>query len=116
MCVTCRSISRLPRSAAVAPRTVSAKVKLAVGCTSGFGEFTYRKPNRRQPAGGALLPAHGKRWGGSRKGRRLKVTAEQVQAIRRLKDEGQKIAAIARATGLSRPTIYSVLGSAAQRS
>jgi predicted metal-dependent peptidase len=35
-----------------------AKVKYAVGCTSGFGDFTYRKPNRRQPLGGALLPAH----------------------------------------------------------
>src|SRR5208283_2487308 len=32
--------------------------KYAVGCTSGFGDFTYRKLNRRQPAGGALLPAH----------------------------------------------------------
>jgi predicted metal-dependent peptidase len=35
-----------------------AKVKYAVGCTSGFGDFTHRKPNRRQPQGGALLPAH----------------------------------------------------------
>jgi DNA invertase Pin-like site-specific DNA recombinase len=70
--------------------------------------------SERIRAGQAVAMANGKRWGGSRKGRRLKVTAEQVQAIRRLKDEGQKVAAIARATGLSRPTIYSVLGSAAQ--
>ena len=39
-------------------RELLAKVKYAVGCTSGFGDFTYRKPNRRQPPGGALLPAH----------------------------------------------------------
>jgi predicted metal-dependent peptidase len=39
-------------------RELLAKVKFAVGCTSGFGDFTYRRPNRRQPAGGALLPAH----------------------------------------------------------
>ena len=39
-------------------RELLAKVKYAVGCTSGFGDFTYRKPNRRQPSGGALLPAH----------------------------------------------------------
>ena len=39
-------------------RELLAKVKYAVGCTSGFGDFTYRKPNRRQPQGGALLPAH----------------------------------------------------------
>ncbi|MFZ1935763.1 MAG: VWA-like domain-containing protein, partial [Thermoguttaceae bacterium] len=39
-------------------RELLAKVKYAVGCTSGFGDFTYRKPNRRQPQGGALLPVH----------------------------------------------------------
>jgi DNA invertase Pin-like site-specific DNA recombinase len=42
-------------------------------------------------------------------GKRLKVTREQEETIRRLKAEGQKIAAIARAVSLSRPTIYSVL-------
>ena len=39
-------------------RELLAKVKYAVGCTSGFGDFTYCKPNRRQPQGRALLPAH----------------------------------------------------------
>ena len=39
-------------------RELLAKVKYAVACTSGFGNFTYRKPNRRQPQGGAILPAH----------------------------------------------------------
>ncbi len=39
-------------------RELLAKVKYAVGCTSGFGDFTYQRPNRRQPQGGALLPAH----------------------------------------------------------
>ena len=42
-------------------------------------------------------------------GKRLKVTREQEETIRRLKAEGKKIAAIARAVSLSRPTIYSVL-------
>jgi DNA invertase Pin-like site-specific DNA recombinase len=70
--------------------------------------------SERIRAGQAVAMANGKRWGGSRKGRRLKVTTEQAQAIHRLKGEGEKVAAIARATGLSRPTIYSVLGSAAQ--
>jgi DNA invertase Pin-like site-specific DNA recombinase len=51
----------------------------------------------------------GKRWGGSEKGRRLKVTLEQEVAMRRMKAEGEGISAIARATGLSRPTIYRVL-------
>jgi predicted metal-dependent peptidase len=39
-------------------RELLAKVKYAVGSTSGFGAFTYQRPNRRQPNGGALLPAH----------------------------------------------------------
>jgi DNA invertase Pin-like site-specific DNA recombinase len=42
-------------------------------------------------------------------GKRLKVTAEQEEIIRRLKAEGKKITAIARATDLSRPTVYSAL-------
>lgn len=43
------------------------------------------------------------------KGRRIKVKPEQAEMIHRLKGEGTKIAAIARATALSRPTVYSVL-------
>ena len=60
-------------------------------------------------AGQAAARAAGKRWGGSKKGRRLTVTEEQVAAVKRLHDEQTPIAAIARATGLSRPTVYSVL-------
>jgi DNA invertase Pin-like site-specific DNA recombinase len=53
--------------------------------------------------------AKGKRWGGSKKGRRLKVTLEQVESIRSLRSAGRSVAAIGRATGLSRPTIYRIL-------
>jgi DNA invertase Pin-like site-specific DNA recombinase len=60
-------------------------------------------------AGQAAARAAGKRWGGSPKGRRLKVTADQEAVIRRMKEEGDGVSAIARATGLSRPTIYRVL-------
>ena len=61
-------------------------------------------------AGQESARANGKTWGGSRQGVRRKVTPEQVTIIRRMKDEDQPVAAIARATGLSRPTVYSVLG------
>jgi hypothetical protein len=44
--------------------------------------------------------------------RRLKVTSKHEAAIHRLKAEGQGVTAIARETGLSRPTVYSVLGTA----
>ena len=71
--------------------------------------------SERIRAGQAVAIANGKHWGGSRKGRHIKVTTEQERAICRLNDEGQKIAAIARTTGLSRPTVYSVLGPPAPR-
>jgi hypothetical protein len=40
------------------------------------------------------------------------VTPGQEETIHRLKEEGQKIAAVARAVGWSRPTIDSVLSRA----
>jgi DNA invertase Pin-like site-specific DNA recombinase len=55
-------------------------------------------------------------WGGSTRGRRIKVTGEQVAAIRRLRSDREEIAAIARATGLSRPTFYRILGEECQGS
>jgi DNA invertase Pin-like site-specific DNA recombinase len=40
---------------------------------------------------------------------RVKVTAEQEAMIKSLKSQGEKVAVIARATGLSRPTVYKIL-------
>ena len=54
--------------------------------------------------------ASGKIWGGSKKGWRYSITDEQVATIKRLKSEGEKIARIARATGVSRGSVYRVLG------
>lgn len=62
-------------------------------------------------AGQDVARANGKRWGGSEKGRRVKVTDEQLATVRRMQDEGATKSAMARATGLSRPTIYALLGS-----
>jgi len=64
-------------------------------------------------AGQAAAREAGKVWGVSPKGRRLKVTAEQEAIVRRLDGEGAGVSAMARTTGLSRPTIYRVLGSEA---
>ncbi|QDT51698.1 DNA-invertase hin [Symmachiella dynata] len=60
-------------------------------------------------AGQAVAKAAGKTWGGSVKGRQLKVTDEQIATIRRMQQEGANKTAMARATGLSRPTVYAVL-------
>lgn len=63
----------------------------------------------RQAAGIAAARAAGKRWGGRAKGKRYRVTPEAERVIRQLHGNGEPIAAIARATQLSRPTVYSVL-------
>ncbi len=64
-------------------------------------------------AGQAAARQRGARFGRPEgTGRPIKVTPEQEDTIRRLKAQGQMIAPIARAVGLSRPTVYSVLNRA----
>jgi DNA invertase Pin-like site-specific DNA recombinase len=60
-------------------------------------------------AGQRAARDRGVRWGGSQKGRRLKVTLEHEAIVKHLKARKLKIAHIARATGLSRPTVYKIL-------
>ena len=60
-------------------------------------------------AGQAAARARGVRWGGSTKGRRLKVTPELESQVKRLRTRGIPISHIAHETGLSRPTVYRVL-------
>ncbi len=63
----------------------------------------------RIAAGQAVARANGKTWGGSQRGRRIKVKPEQERLVRQMKDSGEKVAVIARAVSLSRPTIYALL-------
>jgi transposase InsO family protein len=73
-------------------------------------DYNHRRPHSslgyRTPA---EFAAAGKRWGGSKKGRRLKVTPEQEDIVRRLHSERQTITAISKGVGLSRPTVYAIL-------
>lgn len=62
-------------------------------------------------AGQEAARARGVRWGGSAKGERTRVSAEQAAAVKRLKSEGKGISQIAREVRLSRPTVYRILGS-----
>jgi DNA invertase Pin-like site-specific DNA recombinase len=77
---------------------------------AGVAAYETEVRAERILAGQTAAGMRGVRWGGSARGRRVKVTVEQIVAIRRMKTEGQEIAAIARGTGLSRPTIYRILG------
>jgi DNA invertase Pin-like site-specific DNA recombinase len=83
--------------------------RLMANILAGVAAYETEVRAERILAGQQAARARGVTWGGSKKGRRLKVSEEQVQTILRLKSECRKIAAIARATGLSRPTVYNIL-------
>ncbi|PQO27600.1 hypothetical protein C5Y96_18915 [Blastopirellula marina] len=76
---------------------------------ASVAEYETEIRAERVAAGQAVARRKGKKWGGSRKGWRWKVTDDQVNAIHELQSGGKPIAQIARVTGLSRPTIYRVL-------
>lgn len=83
--------------------------RLMANVLASVAQFETEVRGERVRAGQAAARAKGKTWGGSEKGRRLKVTDEQVRVVRQLKEEGVSVVAIAKATGLSRPTIYTIL-------
>ena len=80
---------------------------------ASVAQFETEVRGERVRAGQAAARAKGKRWGGSKPGRRKRVTPEKAAAIRAMKEAGEPIAKIARVTAVSRPTIYSVLRDAA---
>jgi DNA invertase Pin-like site-specific DNA recombinase len=83
--------------------------RLMANILAGVAAYETEVRAERILAGETAARMRGVRWGGSTRGRRIKVTVEQTVAIRRMKSEGQAIAAIARGTGLSRPTIYRII-------
>ena len=83
--------------------------RLLLDIVSAFSAYETRNRGERVRAGQEAARARGKRWGGSVKGRRLKVTPEQVKAIVAMKTAGDKVSAIARTVSLSRLTVYRLL-------
>ena len=77
---------------------------------ASVAEYETEIRTERVTAGQEVARRKGKKWGGSKKGWRWKVTDDQIQAIKEMKEAGKTIAHIARVTQLSRPTIYKVLG------
>jgi len=99
-------------------RLVSLRDSIDLGTPSGrlmanmlasVAAFETEIRGERVRAGQQAAMAAGKRWGGSKKGRRIKVTQDQVNAIVKMKAEGVRIATIARTVSLGRVTIYRVL-------
>ncbi len=83
--------------------------RLHARIVASVAEYETKIRAERVAAGQAVARRKGKKWGGSKKGWRWKVTDEQVIAVKEMRAAGKKIAHISRVTGLSRPTIYRVL-------
>ncbi len=84
--------------------------RLQARILASVAEFETEVRAERVAAGQAVARKKGKRWGGSKKGWRWKVSDDQVAAIHEMKAAGKKVTHIAGVTGLSRPTVYRVLG------
>lgn len=85
--------------------------RLMAHVLASVAQYETEVRGERIRAGQIVARQQGKKWGGSEAGRRVKVTPLQEKTIHRMKSDGEKITAISKAVGLSRPTIYSVLGS-----
>jgi DNA invertase Pin-like site-specific DNA recombinase len=76
---------------------------------ASVAEYETEVRAERVAAGQDVARRKGKKWGGSTKGWRWKVSDDQVKAINEMRAASKPIAQIARVTGLSRPTIYRIL-------
>ena len=76
---------------------------------AGVAEYETEVRKERQIAGIAKAKADGKTWGGSSAGRRVKVSEEKEELALDMYRRGKRVARIAAALGLSRPTVYNVI-------
>jgi DNA invertase Pin-like site-specific DNA recombinase len=83
--------------------------RLMSNVLASVAQYETEVRRERQTAGIAAAKAAGRKWGGSIKGRLLKITPEQASTIRRLRDDKMGISEIARSVGVSRPTVYRLL-------
>ena len=87
--------------------------RLMANVLASVAQYETEVRAERVLAGLAVARAKGVKFGGSKKGRRITVTQEQVETVKRCYAEGMKPARIARAVGLSRPTIYRLIAEVA---
>ncbi|QDV81371.1 recombinase family protein [Planctomycetes bacterium TBK1r] len=83
--------------------------RLMANVLASVAQYETEIRAERVLAGQARAKQHGKSWGGSKPGRLLSLTQEQVDAIIDMHDAGKSKSSIARATGVSRPTVYRIL-------
>ena len=83
--------------------------RLMANMLASIAAYENEVRGERVRAGQQVARANGKRWGGANKGRRTKITREQVVQVKRLCREGVSKSAISRATGVSRRHVYNLL-------
>jgi len=83
--------------------------RLMANVLASVAQYETEVRAERVLAGQARAKQNGKMWGGSKPGRRLSLTQEQVEVILEMNHAGKPKAAIARATGVSRPTVYRIV-------
>jgi DNA invertase Pin-like site-specific DNA recombinase len=88
----------------------TASGRLMANVLASVAAYETEVRSERVRAGIDAARAEGKTWGGRQEGSRNKTTAEKAAAVQKLHAAGESVSAIARATGLSRPTVYSLLG------
>jgi DNA invertase Pin-like site-specific DNA recombinase len=77
---------------------------------ASVAEYETEVRRERQIAGIAAAREKGKRIGGRKSGARGQRTRLVKAAVLALHREGKGISEIARVTGLSRPTVYAIIG------
>ncbi len=87
--------------------------RLMAHVLASVAQYETELRGERVKAGQDAARRQGKRWGGSKPGVRKQVDEVQERTVRKMRAEGERIADIARTVGLSRPTIYAILGAKA---
>ncbi len=83
--------------------------RLMANVLASVAAFETEARKERQMAGIAAAKAAGRSWGGSKKGRRIKLTDDHISIAKDMYSNGKKIAVIARTLGLCRPTVYKII-------
>jgi DNA invertase Pin-like site-specific DNA recombinase len=83
--------------------------RLMFGIIASVAEYETEVRRERQMAGIAAARERGKRIGGRKAGASNRKTRDVLPAVLALHKEGKRVSEIARATRLSRPTIYGLL-------
>lgn len=84
--------------------------RLLVVVLSGVAQFETEVRSERQRAGIQAAREQGKRWGGRPIGTRITITEEKEELVKKMATDKEPVAKIARITGLTRQSVYKILG------